>query len=61
MKYERIGTFQTPSKRKFLNHGVHVAQGSEFQRVLRLAGGPGIPAGDLPAAHFYRRRSYAKN
>jgi hypothetical protein len=32
-------------ERIFLNHRVHAAQRAEFQCVLRIPRGPGIPAG----------------
>src|SRR5262245_1610217 len=40
------------TERELLDHGVYVAQGTKFQRVLRVPGGAGIPPRNLPAAHY---------
>src|SRR5262249_55659386 len=48
------------AKRKLLDHGMHVAQCTEFQSVLRVAGGAGIPARDLPAAHQQRHHAHSE-
>src|SRR5437879_21743 len=43
--------FGRATERKFLDHWVDAGQRAEFQCVLRIARGAGIPAGDLAATH----------
>src|SRR5262245_47099236 len=40
------------TERELLDYGVYVAQGTKFQRLLRVPGGAGIPPRNLPAAHY---------
>src|SRR5262245_26181806 len=40
------------TERELLDHGVYVAQGTKFQRVLRVPGGAGILPRNLPAADY---------
>src|SRR4030095_13765289 len=50
-------SFARSAEGEFFDHRMHAAERAEFQSVLRIACGPGIPAVHLPSSHDQRQHA----